>query len=187
MNKLTLSVFLLFIGGLFSFKPIENKLISKDTHITFYSHTSLEDISANNYNVVSTLDQASGDVVFSVPMQSFEFEKSLMQKHYNSSSFLDTKKYPKAKFVGKLNDLTAVDFHKNGTYKASATGSLTIKDVTKSVSESGTITVAAGIITLNVKMMIRLADYNITFTKGKPSTNVAKEVEATIVSVYKSE
>jgi polyisoprenoid-binding protein YceI len=167
-----------------AFKPAATKLVSNDTHISFYSHTPLEDITCNNYKVVSTLDQETGEVVFSVPMQSFEFEKELMQKHFNSSDFLDTKKFPKAKFTGKISNLNEVIFTKNGTYNATATGELTIKGVTKPLNATGTITVLNGKITLNSKMNITLADYNISFSKGKPSTNVAKTVEVTTNSIY---
>jgi len=33
--------------------------------------------------MVSTLDSKTGEMVFSVPIQSFEFEKSMMQKHFS--------------------------------------------------------------------------------------------------------
>ncbi len=167
-----------------AFKSATTKLVSNNAHINFFSHTALEDISSNNYKVVSTLDQPTGDVVFSVPMQSFEFEKALMQKHFNSKDFLDTKKYPKAKYIGKISNLSDINFAKDGTYKANATGELTIKDVTKPVTATGSITVLNGKITLNSKMNLTLADYNITFSKGKPSTNVAKEVTITTEAVY---
>ncbi|MBK7683931.1 MAG: YceI family protein [Bacteroidetes bacterium] len=78
-------------------------------------------------------------MVYSVPMQSFEFEKALMQKHFNSGDFLNTKKFPKAKFVGKITNLSNINFTKDGTYPATASGELTIKDISKSVSEKGTI------------------------------------------------
>ncbi len=86
--------------GLFSFTMHTAKLTSTKTHVKFYSHTAVEDIEANNYKSTSTLDKATGDVVVVVPMQSFQFSIALMQKHFNSAKFLDTKKYPKAKFVG---------------------------------------------------------------------------------------
>ena len=183
-KKISVTVIALVALATTAFKSIPTKLVSNDTHISFFSHTPLEDITSNNYKVVSTLDQQTGDVAFSVPMQSFEFEKALMQKHFNSSDFLDTKKYPKAKFTGKISNLNEVNFSKDGTYAANATGELTIKEVTKPVNATGTITVLNGKVTLNSKMNITLADYNISFTKGKPSTNVAKEVAVTITSVY---
>ena len=130
--------------------------------------------------MVSTLDKATGDVVFSVPMQSFEFEKSLMQKHYNSAKFLDTKTYPKSKFKGKITDLSKVDFAADGTYEVDVTGDLTIKDKTNSVNEKATITVAGGKVSLDTKMNLTLGDYGVTFSGGKPSKNIAKELEITV-------
>lgn len=167
-----------------AFAPATNKLVSKDAHISFFSHTAVEDITANNYKTVSTIDLATGDVVFSVPLQSFEFEKALMQKHFNSADFLDTKQFPKSKFVGKITNLPSINFSKDGTYPATARGELTLKDVTKTINETGTIKVEGTKLTLDIKMKIVLADYKISFSKGKPSTNIAKEIEATITAIY---
>ena len=70
-----------------AFSPIGDKLVSSETHIKFFSTTPAEDIEANNFKSVSTFNRATSELVFSVPMQSFEFEKSLMQKHFNSDKF----------------------------------------------------------------------------------------------------
>lgn len=187
MKKLTIVLVAIATAATLAFKPVPSKLVSNDAHISFFSHTALEDITSNNYKVVSTLEQQTGDVVFSVPMQSFEFEKALMQEHFNSGNFLDTKKYPKAKFVGKISNLNEINFDQNGTYEANASGELTIKDVTKPVTAKGTITILDGKVTLNSKMNITLADYSISFSKGKPSTNVAKTVEVSTTAVYVSQ
>ncbi len=184
MKKIVILTLAISALATMAFKSATTKFISNDAHINFFSHTSFEDITSNNYKVVSTLDEKSGDLVISVPMQSFEFEKELMQKHFNSGDFLDTKKYPKAKYVGKISNLNDINFAKDGTYKANATGELTIKDVTKPVIATGSITVLKGKFTLNSKMNITLADYNISFKKGKPSTNIAKEVAITTEAVY---
>ena len=162
----------------------EEKLITKTGHIKFYSHTGVEDITANNYSVTSSLNTTTGDLVFSVPMQSFEFPNATMQKHFNSSKFLDTKEFPKAKFKGKVNDMTKVDFSKDGSYTVSVTGDLAMHGKTKNITQNGTIEVKGGKITATAKFNILLADYKIAFEKGKPSTNIAKEVEATINMDY---
>lgn len=172
---------------LFAFNPPAGKLVSSKTHIKFYSHTSLEDIQANNYASVSTIDQATGDVVFSVPMQSFEFEKALMQKHFNSNKFLDTKQFPKAKLKGKITNLEDINFSKDGTYNAIVEGELTIKGKTNPVKEKGTITVKGNVISATSTFNITLADYGVAFEKGKPSTNIAKTVEVTVHAEYKPE
>ena len=169
-----------------AFAPAESKLVSKTGHINFFSHTAVEDISADNYKIVSTLDVASGEVVFSVPMQSFEFEKAKMQQHYNSSKSLDTKKFPKAKFIGKISNLSDIDFSKDGNYKANVSGELTIHGVTKPVTEKGTITVSGNKVVVDTKMKITLADYEVAFEDGKPSTNIAKTLDITVKSEFDS-
>ncbi len=92
------------------------KLVSSKSHVKFFSTTPMEDIEANNYASVSTINTETGEVVFSVPMQGFEFEKSAMQKHFNSENFLDTKSHPKSKLVGKITNLDEIDFSKDGEY-----------------------------------------------------------------------
>lgn len=186
MNKLVKSVILGVAAiVLFAFAPSVSKLSSTKTHIKFFSTTPAEDIEAHNYKSVSTIDTKTGDVVFSVPMQSFEFEKALMQKHFNSKKFLDTKTYPKAKLIGKITNLNEINFEKDGTYTAQVTGTLEIHGKTNTISEKATIKVSGSTYTVNSKFNITLADYDITFKKGKPSTNIAKTVEVTVEAEYK--
>jgi polyisoprenoid-binding protein YceI len=167
-----------------AFSTIGNKLVSKSGHVSFYSHTALEDISADNYKLVSTLETETGEMVFSVPMQSFEFEKSAMQKHFNSSKFLDTKQFPKSKFIGKITNISDIDFSSDGTYTANVTGDLSIHGETKTITENANITVNGAKVTVEVELSITLADYNIAFKKGKPSTNIAKTIDAKIKAEY---
>lgn len=126
----------------------------------------------------------TGEVVFSVPMQGFEFEKALMQKHFNGKDFLNTKEFPKAKLTGKIANLDKVNFSADGTYDAHVEGELTIKGVTKPVHEMGKITVTGGKVDANSKFNITLSDYGIEFVKGKPSSNIAKTVEVTLQAEY---
>ncbi len=172
---------------LFSFTPSGEKYESSKTHIRFYSHTNVEDIEATNYASISTLDTQTGEMVFSVPMQSFEFEKSLMQKHFNQEKFLNTKQFPKGKLVGRITNLHEIDFTTDGTYSAIVEGDLTIKGTTKAVSEKGTITVTGQSIKAQSNFNIILADYGVEFVKGKPSKNIAKELEISVIAEYKKE
>ncbi len=117
-------------------------------------------------------------------MQSYEFEKSLMQKHYNSKKFLDTKLFPKSKLKGKITNLSDVHFNMDGTYNVTIKGTLTIHGETKNIKENATITVKGESIKLNTKFNLTLADYAIAFKDGKPSTNIAKIIEVTVVAEY---
>jgi len=185
MKKTLLSIAVIAIITLSTaFSPIASKLVSKTGHVNFFSHTSVEDITADNYKLVSTLETETGELVYSIPMQSFEFEKSLMQKHFNSDKFLDTKQFPKSKFKGMITNLSDINFGEDGEYTANVSGDLTIHGETNTVTENATITVAGGTITVDIVMDITLADYGVAFTKGKPSKNISKTVKATVKAVY---
>jgi polyisoprenoid-binding protein YceI len=173
--------------SLTTFSQTSGKLVSEKTNIRFFSHTTVEDIQATNNTSVSTLNKETGEVVFSVPMQGFEFEKALMQEHYNGKDFLDTKTHPKSKLKGKITNLDAVNFAKDGVYPAVVEGEMTIKGVTKPIVANGTITVTGNKAEVNSKFDITLADYEINFKKGKPSTNIAKTLEITVLADYQPE
>jgi polyisoprenoid-binding protein YceI len=111
----------------------------------------------------------------------------MMQKHFNQEGFLDTKAHPKGKLVGKITNIDEIDFGTNGAYQADIEGELSIKGETKPISEKGSITVKDGNIGVESKFDVNLADYGISFAKGKPSTNVAKVVEVTVLADYLAE
>jgi len=184
MKKISLILSVVAFIAFSAFVSVEGKYITKAAHINFFSHTSVEDISADNFKVISTIDSETGVVVFSVPMQSFEFEKALMQKHYNSTKFLDTKTYPKAKYKGKIVNLSEINFSKEGVYEAKIEGEMTIKGITKPSNQNGQIHIKGGQIHIKAKTKIILADYGIGFEKGKPASNISKEIEVTVKAKY---
>ncbi len=166
----------------------QDRYVSSKTHIKFFSTTPVEDIEANNYASVSTIDPGTGVVVFSVPIQSFEFEKAMMQEHFNNEHFLESSVYPKSKFKATILNLDEIDFTKNGEYQAEIEGEMTIKDLTNSMKESGTITVKDQILTVNAVFELVLADYGITFNDSEMvSKKIAKSVEITVTAVYNSQ
>ncbi len=173
---------MLFIAG--TTLNAQEKLTTKTGHAHFLSKTSIEDIEANNYKVISTVNTTDGTMVFSVPMQSFEFPNATMQKHYNSKKFLDTKQFPKSTFKGKIADLSSVNFKKDGTYKVKVPGKLTLHGVTKDIVGIGTIIVKGGKVSAKSTFDLTLADYNIVFEKGKPSSNIAKTITINIHVKY---
>jgi len=87
----------------------------------------------------------------------------------------------------KITNNGDIDYKKDGTYSATVAGELTIKGVTKPVNERGTVVVKGGLVNVQSVFKVMLADYGVTFLKGKPSTNIAKEVEVTVHAEYKSE
>jgi hypothetical protein len=154
------------------------KYITKNGHIKFYSETPMETIEAHNRQVNSALDISTGDFVFKVLIKSFEFEKALMQEHFNEN-YMESDKIPDATFNGKITNLAAIDFTKDGKYNADIEGDLKIHGVTQKVNHKGTFEVAAGKITGKSVFIVLPADYKIKI----PNTvvnNIAKEIQVTV-------
>ena len=177
-------MFVLLISASTSIAAIGPKLVSKTTHISFFSHTVVEDIEANNYKSLSTINTETGAVVFSVPMQSFEFKKRLMQKHFNGKKFLKTKKFPKAKLKAMITNIADIDFTTDGTYEAQVEGTMTIKGISQKISEMGIITVKDGAVSASTEFQLHLPDYEVAFKKGKPSKNIAKTITVKATANY---
>jgi len=136
--------------------------LTRNGKISFHSSTPIEDIDAVNNEVVSTLNTATGEFNFRVAILGFKFDAVDMQKHFNGDTYMNSAKFPRASFGGKITDFSKVDFKKDGTYNVTVQGNLTIKDVTKPVTANGTIIVKGGKITANSAFKIKRADYNVS-------------------------
>ena len=163
----------------------QSKYITRTGKATIYSHTVAEDISADNNNVTGMVNSVSGDIVISVPVQSFQFEKALMQEHFNQPNFMDSKQFPKISLKGKISNLSAINLSKDGIYEADVTGDLTIKGVTKPVSERAHITVKDGKVAVHCKFVVKdIGSYGVGKPMGKKKNNVADDIEVTYTASY---
>ena len=170
MKKISLFIFLLAGIG-----AKAQDYLTRNGNINFYSHTAVEDIKASNNEVVSILSSATGAFEFKVAIKSFHFAKQSMEDHFNNSDYMDSEKYPKASFSGKISNLSAVNFTKDGTYNVAVEGNLTIKDVTKPVVAKGTIVIANGVLTAQSTFTVKRLDYHIvgeSFVQKKLSEDI---------------
>jgi len=136
------------------------KYSTKNGKISFFSQTTAEKIEAHNNQVNSALDISNGDFVFKVLIRGFEFEKALMQEHFNEN-YLESDKYPNSIFKGKITNIKDINFTKEGKYNVMAEGNLTIHNVTQKVSVKGALEVKGGDILADTKFNVMLSDYNI--------------------------
>src|ERR1700739_1905616 len=119
MKKSLAAFVLLFLFHVITFSQ---NYITRNGNVSFYSHTPLEDIKAQNNEAVSVLNASTGDIEFKVAIKSFHFAKTAMEDHFNDDDYMASEKYPKAGFKGKIDNISAVDFSKDGTYNVSVTG-----------------------------------------------------------------
>lgn len=136
------------------------KYATKNGKISFFSQTAMEKIEAHNNQVNSALDISNGDFVFKALIRGFEFEKALMQEHFNEN-YLESDKHPNSIFKGKIMNIKDINFTKDGNYNVMVEGDLTIHNVTNKVSVKGTVEVKAGDILADAKFNVLLKDYRI--------------------------
>jgi hypothetical protein len=158
------------------------KYMTKNGFIGFYSHTQMEDIKGDNNQVVGALDISTGEMVFQALIKSFHFDRALMEEHFNEN-YMESDKFPKSVFKGKISNLKDVDFSKNGIYNVTVEGDLTIHDVTNKISTQGTIEVVSGGINANSKFKIVPEDYKITIP-GVVKDKFEKSLEVTVTMKY---
>jgi polyisoprenoid-binding protein YceI len=154
------------------------RYLTKTGRISFFSQAPLENIEAHNSQVNSALDLKTGDLVFKVLMKSFEFEKALMQEHFNEN-YVESDKYPNATLKGKVTNISQIDFTKNGSYTAEIEGDLTIHGTTQSIKETGTFEVKDDKVNGKSKLTILLADYGISIP-APVVDKIAREIEITV-------
>ncbi|MBK8705914.1 MAG: YceI family protein [Saprospiraceae bacterium] len=154
------------------------KYFTRDGKISFFSDTPMEKIEAHNSKATSVLDASNGNLEFAVLIKAFQFEKALMQEHFNEN-YMESSKFPKSSFKGKVTNIKDINLKKDGEYNATVKGQLTIHGVTKDVETTGKFVVAGGKINAKSTFDVAVADYNITI----PSVvreNIAKTVKIAV-------
>ncbi|MGB3947605.1 MAG: YceI family protein [Bacteroidia bacterium] len=166
-------LFLFITMLLFSNVTYSQIYIANNCNISFFSSSPLEDIEAVNKIAKPIINTSTGDVQIKILMNGFIFDKPLMQEHFNEN-YVESEKYPNCVFKGKINE--PIDWVKDGEYKVTVTGILSLHGVDKERKLDGTITVKGTEISIATKFNIHIADHNIKV----PSLyvkNIAEDVE----------
>lgn len=140
----------------------QKKYTSNKGFVSFYAKAPVADVDARNEKVKVEMT-SDGEVNFDMAMADFEFKNGKMGRDAQKK-YLETEKYPKAGFKGKIQG--KVDYDKPGTYPVTAAGKLKIHGVEKSVTEKGKVVVTkGGEVTLQSEFSVALADYKIDTPK----------------------
>lgn len=155
----------------------QERYIARDGKIRFFSHAPLEDIEATNSSVLSIIDLEKGQVAVDLLIKAFEFEKKLMQEHFNEN-YLESGKFPKATFKGMFSVPENLKLMEDGTYEVMVKGELTIHGVPKPLETGATLVVANSRLSGQLKFTVKVADHDIKIPKVVMK-NIADEVEVT--------
>jgi len=154
--------------------------VCKNAKISLYSSAPIEDIKALTTEGASVYNAATDELDFSVAINSFQFEKSLMQQHFNAD-YMESDKFPRATFKGKIEE--HVDVTKDGAYPVTATGQLTVHGVTRTRTIPGNLLVKNGIVTMTSEFMVKCVDHHIDVPQIV-FHHIAESIKMNISAIY---
>jgi len=154
MKKL---LFLFFLPICLGFTKPKNQYLTRNGQVTFFSYASAENIKAENNEVLSILDLDEEKIALNILMRAFEFEKSLMQEHFNDS-YIESDIFPRATFEG-----TILNFRPRliGTQTKFIKGDFTLRGITKPLKIKADIDYSNNTYTITGETTIDIKDYKI--------------------------
>lgn len=163
---------------IFGFQLHAQKHMTQNGVITFFSSTPIEDIEATNNQVSAVINAENGDIAAMLLMKAFNFEKALMQEHFNEK-YVESDKFPKSVFKGQiknLSDLQLQDVKEEVLLK----GDLTIHGVTKTIEVNGTISQKGSVMELIVEFEVNVDDFDIKIP-GTVKNNIAETIKVNLM------
>ena len=152
----------------------QERYLTKNGAVTFFSSAVVEDIKADNNQVLSIIDAGSGKMAISILMKSFMFEKALMQEHFNEN-YVESDKFPKATFKGVIIDFESI---KDSEKKVDVKGVITIHGISKEIVIPTNIKRTKESILVRGDFNLLLADYDIKIP-GVVAKKIAKRIKVT--------
>jgi hypothetical protein len=150
------------------------KFITRNGEIKFEgSMPGIEEIAATNKTASCIFDQTTGDFVSLSLVKAFKFKSPLMEEHFNEN-YLESSKYPKSTFKGKVLNFDETKLSATKT-DYDLEGDLTIHGVTKKVKVKISLFSNNGKVVASSNFLVKLADFKIeipSLVKSKIAENV---------------
>lgn len=169
----------LFILGLLLTQLSAQKNYSTSTAQVRFIAVDDKDIDAVNNAAVSRLE-ANGDLSFIMLMKGFKFDIEKMQEHFNEE-YVESDKFPRALFNGKITNFKTVNFKKDGNYPVTVEGNMQVHGVNKAVQTNGNIEIKGGVPKATAKFTVALKDFNIG---GILIKMVANKIDIEVSATY---
>lgn len=170
---------------LFLFTTIHaQKMITRTGKVSFLSSTPIEKIEAENNQVASILFTDSHKIAFNVLMKSFQFEKALMQEHFNEK-YVHSDQYPAAKFKGDLPK--DIDWSQPSTHTdVTINGLMVFHGVSKPIQTQANLVINPDhSIVFTTQFGLQLADYNIEIP-SLIQEKVSQKIEVKVAARYQN-
>ncbi|GAA4315766.1 hypothetical protein GCM10023149_12510 [Mucilaginibacter gynuensis] len=156
--------------------------VCKNAKISLYSEAPLENIDASSAKAVSVFNATTGDLSFSLPIRSLQFQKALMQEHFNEN-YMESDKYPNATFKGKVSQ--KISGTQDGTFAVNVTGVLEVHGVKQNRTIPGKITVSKGVVSLSSEFMVLCKDHNIEIPQIV-FKKIAESIQIKVAATYEA-
>ena len=159
LKKYFLLMILFFVAGI----GYGQRYFTKSGKLAFDATTpsSPEKIKGKSHTAVCVLDTKTGALQFSVLMKGFEFDRALMQEHFNEN-YVESDKFPKSEFRGTVTANDKINYTQDGKYKVEVKGTMTLHGESKEVVTNGELKVDNGKIKLEANFDVLLADYKVS-------------------------
>ena len=158
----------------------QNRYLTKDAKINFNSSTPIEDIIAESNQATTFIDISTNEIAFSVLTTSFKFRRTLMEEHFNEN-YMESVKYPKAKFTGKI--ITPIDWKNQKQVTVQVQGTLSMHGASKDITASATITPGNNNIIASAEFKVTPESFNIVIPSAVRD-KIAKEVTIKVEANY---
>ncbi|MGB1041983.1 MAG: YceI family protein [Tenacibaculum sp.] len=147
----------LFLFLLISQTIFSQKYFTRTGVTEFKASTdAFEPVEAINKSSSVILKVNTGEIAALLPIKGFNFKVALMQEHFNEN-YMDSHKFPKATFKGKIKDFNINSIKKEYAIK----GLLTIKGISKTIETKARITKSESKLILETHFVIKPQDFNI--------------------------
>jgi len=150
------------------------KFTVKKSDMSFTSNAELELIKASSTETQGIIDPGTNQFAFSVPIQSFKgFNSDLQRQHFNDN-YMESSKYSKASFTGKI--IEQVNYTLDSVYTVRAKGELDIHGQKQTRIIKAKLTVRKNDIQIDTDFNVPLADHNISIPRIV-SQKIATEID----------
>ena len=172
---------IIFFFYLYLLAVLPRKLLLKILNYPFFSAAPLEDISAVSDKLQGVVDFETGNFFFRVPINTFVFPSSLMQKHFNEK-YMESETYSLSSFKGSFDDIIIID--ENQQAQINAQGILNIHGVNQTVNIETELIIKNKTVEFKSKFDVYLKDFKIKVPKIV-RMNIADTIQVNVSGVLK--